>query len=766
MPLPGVIGWRSSVPGAVRGVWWVQLRILHVITSLNHGGAEGVVLSLVRVAEAAGNVVAVAAAPGDWSSAFGDRVHELPEVGRNTAAIPAGAVRLHAVIRRFRPDVVHVHGPSMATVAALATRRGRLVPTIVTHHGGPESDYPLGVRILRASGLPVVACGPAVAAAIVRHNGTVTATVPNGVPPAPAPAARADVDAEFGLDPRLRLVITVARLSAQKNLDRVVRVLGRLPHVQYLVLGEGEERARLEALARDLGVADRVFLPGRSARARAIVGASDAFVMTSDAEGLSLSLIEAMMSGVPVVATRVRGIAELIEHEDTGLLVTPDDDDALAAALTKVLDPQVGERLAARARQEAARYTEEAMGQAYLRLYEAAVARGAGDVRPAPVSSPAGRPHIVFVVNNYPPKVGGVEHHVSTLARHLVGLGAEVTVVALDNEHPSAVEEGVRVVRLRSTPRFAGVLAVPWLGTGRTVRRIILREGADAVSTHTRFFPMTFVGVRAARVVGVPSIHTEHGADHVAGVPAPIAWVSRLVDRTAGRYVLRRASRVLGVSTAVCAFVHRVAGVPCEVFTNGIDTSVFSPGPGSDETASHRLVYVGRVVPGKGWERVLRVAAVLATEFDDLRVDIIGEGADLPALRREASGQGLSGRVTVHGALRQEAVAGLLRGAVLVNPSTLAEGFQMTVLEAVACGAAVVSTPVPAAILLAERGAAVTLVDSGRDEDWLAATRAALSRAPHPAPDGLVADFEWRSRAVAYLDVLRDVRRTDGARRA
>lgn len=381
-------------------------------------------------------------------------------------------------------------------------------------------------------------------------------------------------------------------------------------------------------------------------------------------------------------------------------------------------------------------------------------------------SSSEGRPHIAFLVNNYPPKIGGVESHVSQLAEHLVLEGARVTVVALDNTTPSAWEAGVDVRRLRSTRAIGGVLALPLPGTARRLRRLLRASEVDVVSTHTRFFPMSFLGVRVASRLGIPSIHTEHGADWVRGTTRLVSAASRLVDLTMGRYVLRKATVVLGVSEPVNAFVFRLARVVSRTFHNGIIARIFqdqgTPDQDGVARARHRLVFVGRFVEGKGWERLLRVAEQLAPEFPDLDLHFIGEGPLQSRLLGLVAASSIRGQAVVHGRLGQPEIARILRDAILVNPSVLAEGFQTTVLEAVAARAAVVTTPVPSAVVLNQLGADVRIVHSSDDADWVAAVREAMESDRRPA-DAVVAAFDWRSRARVFLDHVADAtRHVDG----
>lgn len=377
---------------------------------------------------------------------------------------------------------------------------------------------------------------------------------------------------------------------------------------------------------------------------------------------------------------------------------------------------------------------------------------------PSQVERRQPHPHVMFVVNNYPPRVGGVEMHVGHLAAHLVRLGAQVTVFTLDNQNRSGQESGVDVHRLRGTRALADVLALPWPGTRKALTSFAANNGVDVISTHTRFFPMSYLGVRAAGRLGLPVVHTEHGSGHVRGVASVVALASRIVDLTLGRYVLRHATVVLGVSTAVADFVRRLAGVPCRTFVNGIPVADFRPAhPIEPAGVAQRLVYVGRIVPGKGWDRILRVAERLVPEIHDLSVHIVGNGPLQEALNAQVAASTIRDHIILHGRLTPADVAPILRGAVLVNPTNLAEGFQTTLLESIAAGGLVVSSPVAAARTLREMGAAVRIVHSDDDDAWLGEIRDALRDGWSPTASSLVDAFDWASRAGEYLEIVASV---------
>jgi glycosyltransferase involved in cell wall biosynthesis len=154
----------------------------------------------------------------------------------------------------------------------------------------------------------------------------------------------------------------VGRLIERKGVSHIIRALGavrqRTP-ARLVVIGEGPERPQLEQLARDVGVAAHVDFRGRVSNdeLRRAYAAADVFVLPSvldarqDTEGLGVVLLEAMNYSVPVIASDIGGITDIVQHERTGLLVPPGDEAALGNALTRVL----GDRALSRSLGEAGR---------------------------------------------------------------------------------------------------------------------------------------------------------------------------------------------------------------------------------------------------------------------------------------------------------------------------------------------------------------------------------------------------------------------------
>jgi glycosyltransferase involved in cell wall biosynthesis len=351
------------------------MRILHVIQALGVGGAERVTLALVRGARRAGHDVAIVAAHGALAAEAGVAVHPLPLIQRRVRRIPGSVAAIERAVRVERPDVIHVHNPGVAIAAALATRRGRRMPSLVSVHGVPQGDDRAAARILRLAGLPVFACGPAIAEGLAAHGLRVAATIDNGIPEAPEPADRATVRRAWNVGPERSLVLSVGRLVPEKNHALAIRALVRVPNAVLAVVGDGPLEGDLRAEASASGVDDRVVFAGARTDAWQLMGAADVVVLASRGEGLPLTVLEALAIGTPVVATAVRGIVGLLEDDQTALLVPPDDPD-LSAAVSRLLhDPELTQRLASNGRDLVARFDEATMIERYLDAYERLAAR-------------------------------------------------------------------------------------------------------------------------------------------------------------------------------------------------------------------------------------------------------------------------------------------------------------------------------------------------------------------------------------------------------
>lgn len=362
---------------------------------------------------------------------------------------------------------------------------------------------------------------------------------------------------------------------------------------------------------------------------------------------------------------------------------------------------------------------------------------------------------IGFIVNNYPPHMGGVEQHVHSLAMELAKRGHQISVITLADkkliqsnssrkeslDNNSKAESAVKVLRIPRWFNVGDVFSLPTPeGLGKIVRAV-KRADFDVISVHTRFFPLTWLGVFLGKYLNIPVLLTEHGSDFVINDSPLITFASRAVDCTFGRLALRNATRVLGVSPAVTGFVERLAGVDATVFFN----AVAPPDSLIKRHPSTHLVFIGRLVTGKGWETFIRIAKVLKKDIPGLSATIIGGGVDEQTVRTSSPRW-----IQVTGQIPHSTAVKELAGSTLVNPTILSEGFQTTVVETVVNGGRVVGYPEPASEVLRKAGAPVTIVKRGDESALLEATRETVLNSPPVLAAEKVGKWAWPWRAKEY----------------
>ncbi|MBI5397714.1 MAG: glycosyltransferase [Verrucomicrobia bacterium] len=271
------------------------------------------------------------------------------------------ALELHA---RAPFDLIHAHiFPGLFVGARVARRTGR--PLLLTLQGGDLADYPemrIANPILRPMirwSLPkaarVHAVSRSVAARARELGAREVVVIPNAVNLAEfQPADRALLRAMMGLAPADKIVLTVSRLTLKNAVDVLLRAFAGIragqPDARLLIAGTGPEEAALHALAKQLGVEDRVEFLGYVPHEQTprYYAAADLFVRASREEGFGISFIEAMASGTAVIGSSAGGIPDIITDGVDGLTVPPDDVTALAAAAGKLLaDDALRTRLAA-----------------------------------------------------------------------------------------------------------------------------------------------------------------------------------------------------------------------------------------------------------------------------------------------------------------------------------------------------------------------------------------------------------------------------------
>jgi len=338
------------------------LRIAHIDTERTWRGGEQQVFSLVEGLAARGHQNLLIVRRG---SALAERAEKLaPQM----PVYPLGEwdlITAHFVNRRLRKDkidVVHSHTSHGAALAAIATL-GTRIPVVTTR----RVDFPLAKNIFsrwkysRAKKIVAISEG---VRAVLQQSGIPDqkiSVVPSGVNFKRYRDIKPLVKKALGIPDDAYLIGQVAALAPHKdqnNLLEAVAILRKsLPNVRLLILGEGEMRRALENRIKELNLAGIAQLCGFQDNALDFIPAFDVFCISSKEEGLGTSIIDAMALRIPVVATQVGGIPELVEPEITGYLVPPRDPQAMSDALkTCLLGGAKNQSIVAKAAEKAKNY--------------------------------------------------------------------------------------------------------------------------------------------------------------------------------------------------------------------------------------------------------------------------------------------------------------------------------------------------------------------------------------------------------------------------
>jgi glycosyltransferase involved in cell wall biosynthesis len=314
--------------------------VLQVITSTDRRGAEVFAVDLGEALTRRGRRVrTVALTPGETPGGL-----DVPTLGGHRLG-PGTLAALRVEARAAR--LVIAHGSTTLPACALATL-GAGVPFVYRNIGDPAHWARGRGRRLRASLLlrrarAVVALSPGTARTLVdryRVQPSRVRVIPTGSPASrfqPADeGGRLRGRETFGLTRTQKVVLYLGALSSEKNVGLAIEALARLPGVHLLVVGDGPQRRALELLAREVAPARVLFAGATEDPARALA-AADVLVLPSSTEGLPAVLIEAGLSLVPVVATDVGFVRDIVVDHRTGLLVPTADVGALAAALAAAL---------------------------------------------------------------------------------------------------------------------------------------------------------------------------------------------------------------------------------------------------------------------------------------------------------------------------------------------------------------------------------------------------------------------------------------------
>jgi glycosyltransferase involved in cell wall biosynthesis len=354
------------------------MKIVHLAENMEVGGAEKLISLLCRWQRQQGHEVSVHCLYG-----IGPLGEELRKDGfevtlHNSSGIGGRAGSIYRRLRQRKADVMHCHNATAAILGAFAARGAGVTRIIVTRHGNVAPPYRLRreikfagasrccdwiVAVCEQARSNLMAAPFAVRQKIVRIYNAAQMQPPNGW----------GCPAKSGFT-----LLHVARLSPVKDQETLLKAFALakaiIPDLQLWIVGEGSLRAKLEGLARQIGISDSATFFGEQNDVSPFFAAADLFVLSSLTEGLPVSLLEALAAGLPAVVTEVGGMSEVARLSDATVTVPPSNPAAFADAIEKMAKSRHRAPQLKRSARDcyAANFTVERMASEYMALYNSA----------------------------------------------------------------------------------------------------------------------------------------------------------------------------------------------------------------------------------------------------------------------------------------------------------------------------------------------------------------------------------------------------------
>ncbi len=687
-------------------------RVLHVIRSLEAGGAERVVVEYALHHDV---------------SRYSPEVCCLDTDGRLAGTLRDAGIPVHMLRRRRRFDfgvliqlvklisergfdVVHSHGSGAMAFALPAGIIAR-APVIVRTEHNVVYRRSLSRRLLRRLAAlredAQIAVSEAVRSSHIRDRGAPAerfVTIRNGIAAErlAVPSGRDDIGRSLGVSKSAVVALSVGSLTEQKDymnlLNAAAIVVAQSPNIVFLIAGGGDLEDDLVTTARALGVSDHVRFLGERDDIPLLLRRADIMVNSSAWEGLPITILEAMAAGVPTVATDVGGTAEVVSGGDCGLVVPSKDPESLAAAILKLAgNSALREQLSSRAREiYLRRYTAEQMTRETEALYDVCGQRSAHLVV-------SGRVRILYMIGGL--ARGGAERQLAELVTRVDLERFEPIVCSLAPLGALAelIERaGIRVLSLEKRPGV-GILAL--------VRIIhLIRELRPAV-LHSYLPPANWRGLVAGRATAVPLI-----VSSVRNVGFHLSLVTSMRDRMLAVLVDVMVANAEAVRDYVVN-ARWVSPAQTRVIYNGIcidrlngHESNLRSSPGSTRNGG-TVVIIASLTPKKDHESFLAAARLVADALPETRFVVVGEGRLRSHLVNRAAELGLEGHVAFTG---ETATVGVhLSEADVSVLTSRREGCSNVILESMALELPIVATDVGGNRELVDDGVTGFLVRAG-----------------------------------------------------
>ncbi|MFZ4405660.1 MAG: glycosyltransferase family 4 protein [Pseudobdellovibrionaceae bacterium] len=337
-----------------------HLKILHVITSIDRGGAENHLLALAQSQKKDGHEVHIAYLKGnhELKTAFSDLQISTYFLNITQLANYLSIFELKSLIKTLSPQIIHAHMPPSELICRFALIGNSKIPFIISKHNDERfAPYIKNTLLLnwvakRASNIICIsnAVKRYFSNNLSRSNQIKLNVIYYGIEISKFSDAISASDLKFD---QYFTIGTISRLTKQKSLDTLVKVFSDFkkirPQSKLIIVGSGEQEKYLKDLTSQLEISNDVIWTGRRADIPQVLKCFDVFALTSIYEGFGLVLLEAMSAGVPIIASNISAIPEVLNNGECGLLFESQNEDALLRGLVQLQDQSLRHKLTANA---------------------------------------------------------------------------------------------------------------------------------------------------------------------------------------------------------------------------------------------------------------------------------------------------------------------------------------------------------------------------------------------------------------------------------
>ena len=340
------------------------MKILHIITKSNWGGAQKYVFDLALYSHKKGDGTAVALGGNgvlkEYLDKEGIRNHIIDSMTRdiNAGKDTLSLKKIFSIIKKERPDIVHLHSPKAAGLGAFASRLLGIKKIIYTVHGFAWNEarpvhekasiaFFTWITMLLSTHIIILSERELGQAQLLPFVNKKLRLIPLGINPPKfliKKRAREFLESKSGkiFDSKVNIIGTIAELHPNKGLLYAInafdKIKDKFPSLVYIIIGEGEQRESIEKLIKEKNLNERVILLGNIENASQYLKAFGIFILSSIKEGLPYVILEAGHAGLPVIATVVGGVGEMIDDMKSGILIQSKKSEEIASAIELILE--------------------------------------------------------------------------------------------------------------------------------------------------------------------------------------------------------------------------------------------------------------------------------------------------------------------------------------------------------------------------------------------------------------------------------------------